>query len=335
MTMRKLTFAKAINESLAQAMELSPQVVVLGQMVDSVPAVFGTTSKLVDRFGPDRVLDFPVAESVMTSTALGAAVAGLRPVVVHQRLDFMLYSLDAVVNWLALWRFKSNAEVTMPVTIRTIVGRGWGQGPQHSKSLHAWFAHLPGLRVAVPATAYDVKGLLLESIFGENPTLIIEHRSLFSMNDHVPEVPYRVRFGQGVVRRRGGDVTLVAIGVMVPQALRVAERLAQEGIEVEVIDPRTVSPLDEALICESTYRTRRLVVADPAWRSVSVAGEVMAVVTERLGARLVAQPARICLPDSHTPMSATLEDLYYPSNEVMMDVVRRAVRGEDSARWAA
>ena len=189
----------------------------------------------------------------------------------------MMYSLDPIINWLSLWRFKSNGKASLPVTIRTVVGRGWGQGAQHSKSLHAWFAHLPGLRVAVPATASDVKGLLLESIFGENPTIFIEHRSLFSMTDDVPENPYRIRFGHAAVRRPGSDITLVAIGSMVPMALRVASRLEAEQIDIEVIDLRTVSPLDSATILSSVSKTKRLAVADPGWRSVGVSGEIIAL----------------------------------------------------------
>src|SRR5213594_1889427 len=184
---RELSYAAAINEAQRQALELNEDVIVLGQLADMPTGIFGTTSGLVDRFGPRRVQDFPVAENLMTATAMGASLTGLRPVIVHQRLDFMIYSLDAIVNWLSLWRFKSNGHSNMPVTIRAIVGKGWGQGPQHSKSLHAWFAHLPGLRVAVPATAHDAKGLLMESIFGEDPTIILENRSLFSMIDEVPE----------------------------------------------------------------------------------------------------------------------------------------------------
>ena len=324
--MRKLTYAEAINEGLYQAMELCPDVIVLGQLVDYKPGIFGTTTGLVERFGADRVQDFPVAEAVMTSTAMGAALVGMRPVLVHQRLDFMMYSLDAIVNWLSLWRFKSDGQSTLPVTIRAIVGRGWGQGPQHSKSLHAWFAHLPGLRVAVPATAYDAKGLLLESIFGENPTIIVENRSLFSMTDHVPEVPYRVRFGQAAIRRTGSDLTLAAIGMMVPIALRVASQLAAESIDVEVIDLRTISPLDKAAICDSVSKTKRLAVADPGWQSVGVSAEVIASVCEKLGRRLVANPVRICLPNSHTPMSAVLEEKYYPSDESMADMIRTLFR---------
>ena len=323
---RQLSYGKAINEALHQAMDLSPDVIVLGQLVDYKSGIFGTTTGLAEKYGTGRVQDFPVAEAVMTSTAMGAALTGQRPVIVHQRLDFMIYSLDAIVNWLALWRFKSNGHSSLPVTIRAIVGRGWGQGPQHSKSLHAWFAHLPGFRVAVPATAYDAKGLLLESIFGQNPGIIIEHRSLFSMTDHVPEVPYRVRFGHAAVRRQGSDVTFVAIGAMVPVALRVAELLAKETIGVEVVDLRTVSPIDRKTVCESVARTGRLVVADPGWYSVGVAGEVIASVAEAVGDKLKAKPARVCLPDSHTPMSRTLEERYYPSDESVANVVRQVCR---------
>lgn len=324
--MRKLSYAKAINEGLRQAMELSTDVIVLGQLVDYKSGVFGTTTGLVERFGTDRVQDFPVAEGVMTCSAMGAALVGMRPVLVHQRFDFMMYSLDAIVNWLSLWRFKSNGLSGLPVTIRGIVGKGWGQGPQHSKSLHAWFAHLPGIKVAIPSTAYDAKGLLLESIFGEDPVIFVENRLLFSMIDEVPEIPYRVRFGEAAIRRIGTDLTLVAIGMMVPISLRVAARLAAQSINVEVIDLRTISPLDETTICDSVWKTRRLVVADPGWQSVGVSAEVIALVCEKLGGRLAANPVRICLPNSHTPMSGVLEEKYYPNEASMTDTIRRLFR---------
>lgn len=330
MSTRKRTYAQAINEALSQAMALSGDVVVLGQLVDYKSGVFGTTTGLAERFGVERVRDFPVAESAMTAAAIGAALTGARPVLVHQRMDFMMYSLDAIVNWLSLWRFKSDGRSGLPVTIRAIVGKGWGQGPQHSKSLHAWLAHLPGLRVAVPSTAYDAKGLILESIFGEDPSVIIEHRSLFSMSDDVPEFSYRVRFGQAIIRRPGADVTVVAVGAMVPMALRVASALAAERISVEVIDLRSVSPIDHALVCASVAKTGRLVVADPAWQSVGVAAEIVALVSERLGDRLKANPARICLPDSHTPMSAALEEAYYPSDMDMARAIRAVVQSDEA-----
>ena len=324
---RELSYAGAINEGLHQAMEMSEDVLVLGQLVDYESGVFGTTTGLAEKFGTDRVQDFQVSESLMTSAAMGAALVGMRPVLVHQRLDFMLYSLDAIVNWLSLWHFKSNGHSAMPVTIRCIVGKGWGQGPQHSKSLHAWFAHLPGIKVAVPSTAHDAKGLLLESVFGEDPVIIIENRSLFSMTDHVPEIPYRVRFGQAAVRRQGKDITLVAIGTMVPIALRVAEKLASESIDVEIIDPRTVSPLDNASILDSVSKTGRLVVADPGWQSVGVAAEIISMVCEKKAKSLLSNPVRVTLPNSHTPMSAPLEEAYYPSDESMAKSVRECFAG--------
>jgi pyruvate/2-oxoglutarate/acetoin dehydrogenase E1 component len=319
---RSLSYAQAINEALRQSMELCDDVVVLGQLVDYKSGIFGTTTGLVERFGRDRVQDFPVSENCMTATAMGASLTGLRPVIVHQRLDFMIYSLDAITNWLALWRFKSNGHSNVPVTIRAIVGKGWGQGPQHSKSLHAWFAHLPGIRVAVPATPDDAKGLLMESIFGEAPGVFVEGRGLFSMTANVPEQPYRVRFGQATVRRPGKDVTLVAIGIMVPVALRAAAILEKDGIDVEVFDPRTLSPLDVHALCESVGKTRRLAVADNGWVSFGASAEIVARVAENVG-DLKAKPIRCCLPDSHTPMSMTLEEEYYVNDARLAGAIRR------------
>jgi pyruvate/2-oxoglutarate/acetoin dehydrogenase E1 component len=303
-------------------MELSDKVVVLGQLVDYKSGIFGTTTGLVDQFGPNRVQDFPVAENLMTATAMGAALTGMRPVIVHQRLDFMIYSLDAITNWLSLWYFKSAGKSNMPVTIRAIVGKGWGQGPQHSKSLHAWFAHLPGLRVAVPATAHDAKGLLMESIFSETPAIFVEGRGLFSMTTHVPDQPYRIRFGKGVVRRAGSDVTLVAIGTMVPVALRAASLLEKEGVDVEVFDPRTLSPLDRDGLLASVSKTRRLMVADPGWRSFGAASEIIAAAAEVVP-EFRAKPARFCLPDSHTPMSSALEARYYGEDAALAAAIRQ------------
>lgn len=323
---RQISYAEAINEGLHQAMELSSDVIVLGQLVDYKPGIFGTTKGLVDCFGKDRVLDFPVAENIMTFSAIGAALTGMRPVLVHQRFDFVTCSVDAIVNWLSLWRFKSNGESNLPVTIRAIVGKGWGQAAQHSKSLHAWFAHLPGLKVAIPSTAYDAKGLLLESIFGENPVIIIENRSLFSQIDYVPQIPYRVKFGKAAIRRKGKDLTIVAIGMMVPVSLRVAQQLAVESIDAEVIDIRTLSPIDDRTIYNSVSNTKRLVVVDPGWQSFGVAAEVMARVCERLGDKMKSNPARICLPDSHTPMSYALEEKYYVNEEAIIKKIRRMFR---------
>ena len=318
------SYAEALRQALDQAMSLSDRVLLLGQLVDFPNGVFGSTSGLVERYGPQRVRDFPVSESAMTAVGIGAAVAGMRPVLVHHRIDFMLYSMDALVNWLSLWRFKSNAESMAPVTIRAIVGKGWGQGPQHSKSPHAWFAHVPGLTVAMPATAFDAKGMLLESIFGENPVLLVEHRSLYSLRDRVPAAPYRVRFGKAAVRRAGSHATFVAAGAMVPFALRVADALAAHGMQCEVLDLRTISPLDVDSVLGSVGRTLRLAVFDPSWASFGMAAEVIARVAERHGRKLLADPVRIAHPDSHTPMSSALEALYYPDEKAVAQRLRKA-----------
>lgn len=317
-----VTYAEGLRQALDQAMTLSDRVLVMGQLVDFARGVFGSTGGLAERHGRQRVRDFPVSESAMTAIGIGAAAAGMRPVLVHHRIDFMLYSMDAVVNWMSLWRFKSNGECRLPLTIRAIVGRGWGQGPQHSKSPHAWFAHIPGLKVAMPATAFDAKGLLLESIFGEDPVLIVEHRSLFGLQDRVPTAPYRVRFGKAAIRRAGTHASFVAAGAMVPFALRVAHQLAPLGIDCEVLDLRTLSPLDTASVLQSVEKTLRLVVFDPAWASYGAAAEIVARVAERHGRRLRADPVRISHPDSHTPMSSALELLYYPDEAAVVGKLR-------------
>jgi len=307
-------------------MQLSKNVMVMGQLIDYSSGVFGTTVGLINKFGEKRVRDFPVAESLMTSAGIGAAVAGQRVILVHIRIDFMMYSLDAIVNWLSLWRFKSNKESNVPLIIRAIVGRGWGQGPQHSKSLHSWFGHLPGIKVAIPATAFDAKGLLLESIFGEGPSIIIEHRSLFGLKDQVPIEPYRVRYGRALVRKEGKDVTLVAIGCLVIDALKAAKILDTEGISVEVIDPRTLTPLDIKTINKSVLKTKRLIVADPGWHSFGAASEIIASISEKSMNKMQSNPIRITFPDSHTPMSTSLEKKYYLSQDDIISAIKKSLK---------
>ena len=327
MTINKsITYAEAINQGMHQAMQLSKNVMVMGQLIDYSSGVFGTTVGLIDKFGEKRVRDFPVAESLMTSAGIGAAVAGQRVILVHIRIDFMMYSLDAIVNWLSLWRFKSNKESNVPLVIRAIVGRGWGQGPQHSKSLHSWFGHLPGIKVAMPATAFDAKGLLLESVFGEDPSIIIEHRSLFGLKDKVPAEPYRVRYGKAIVRKEGKDVTLVAIGCLVVNALKAAKILETQGVSVEVIDPRTLTPLDKEAINKSVLKTKRLVVADPGWQSFGAASEIITSVTEKNMHIMKTNPIRITLPDSHTPMSLSLEKEYYLTTDNIISSIKKMVK---------
>jgi pyruvate dehydrogenase E1 component beta subunit len=310
----QLSFAQSINAALRQALDLDPGVFVCGIGADTPAGIFGTTKGLVDRFGSKRVFDTPIAEAGLTALAAGAANAGLRPVIIHQRLDFMLYSVDQVVNWMAPWRFMSGGQAKMPVTICAIIGKGWGQGPQHTKSLHTWFAHVPGLQVVMPASPSDAKGLLLSSIMSDDPTLFIEGRSLFSMQEDVPEAPYFIRLGEALARRAGKDVTLVSMGSMVPLALQAANTLSKANIDAEVIDLRCLMPLDIASIITSVKKTGRLVVAEPGWRMYGAAAEIIATVVETLG-EMRSRPRRVAWPQSAVPTSSKLEEQFYPTSD--------------------
>jgi acetoin:2,6-dichlorophenolindophenol oxidoreductase subunit beta len=321
----RLSFAQAVNAALHQAMELDSSVFVYGIGADGPSGIFGTTAGLVERFGPMRVFDTPIAEAGLTALAAGAANAGLRPVLVHQRLDFMLYSVDHIVNWMAPWRFMSGGRAKMPVTIRAIVGKGWGQGPQHTKSLHSWFAHVPGLQVVMPGSPADAKGLLLSSIMSDDPTLVIEGRALFSMQEDVPDEAYFIRLGEALIRREGGDVTLVTMGSMVPPCLQAADDLADYKIAVELVDIRCLVPLDLARIVASVRKTGRLIVAEPGWRMYGAAAEIIAGVTETLGNQMRSRPRRVAWPQSAVPTSMKLEEQFYPTSDDIAGACRASV----------
>ena len=322
----ELSFSEAINAALAQAMELDQSVFLYGIGVDGKSGVFGSTTGLVDRFGHKRVFDTPIAEQALTGMALGAAAAGLRPVLVHQRFDFMLYAADQITNWIAPWRFISGGRAKAPLTLRIIVGKGWGQGPQHSKSLHTWFAHVPGLQVVMPASPADAKGLLLSSIFSDDPTLFIEARALYSMRELVPDRPYFINIGEALTRRVGRDLTIVSFSSMIPPSLQAAEELHRDGIDAEVIDLRSLMPLDMKSIINSIRETGRLVVVEPGWRMYGAAAEIIAGVVEIFGPQMKAAPRRVTWPHGYVGTSRALEEEFYPTSA---DVVAacRAVMG--------
>lgn len=323
----RISYAAALNAAMRQALELNDRVIVYGLGVDSKTGAFGTTAGLVQRFGPSRVFDTPIAEQGLTALAVGAANGGLRPVLVHQRLDFALYSMDQLVNWAALWRFISGGKAKMPLTVRMIVGKGWGQGPQHSKSLHAWFAHVPGLQVVMPASPADAKGLLLASIMSDDPTIFIESRALFSMQEEVPDDPYFIRLGKALLRRSGRDATIVAFGSMVPASLEAADALAGKGIDAEVIDLRCLMPLDMETVFASVRRTRRLVVAEPGWTRFGAAAEIVAGVAEGAGVNLLAPSRRVAWPHTYPGTSSALEEKFYPTAIDIVKACEAAVRG--------
>ena len=318
---RKITYCQAINEAIHQAMERDPKVFIMGEGVDDPRAIFQSTKGLSERFGPERVFDIPLSENGMTGVMIGAALCGMRPIMTHQRIDFTLYAMDQIVNHAAKRSYTSGGTQSVPITIRTIIGRGWGQGSQHSQNLQALFAHVPGLKVVMPATAYDVKGLLLASIQDDNPVIFIEHRKLYDETGEVPENAYTIPLGKGAVVQAGKDVTIVAFSYMVPEAIKAAGALKQLGIETEIIDPRTVKPLDEELILQSVRKTGRLVVADTAWKTCGIAGEVSALAAEHVFDSLKSPIRRITLPDISAPTTQALEPYYYPGPQQIAQAV--------------
>lgn len=327
--MREISFCQAINEAQHQAMEQDERVFLMGEGVDDPRAIFGSTKGLKERFGKERVFDIPLAENGMTGVAVGAALAGMRPIMTHQRLDFTLYAMDQIVNHAAKRSYASGGLQSVPLTIRAIVGRGWGQGPQHSQSLQAWFSHVPGLKVVMPATPYDVKGLLLTSIWDNNPVIFIEYRRLYDEVGPVPEEPYNLPIGKGIVRCAGKDATIVAISYMVLEAVWARQLLDRAGIEVEIIDPRTLKPLDEEVILQSVRKTGRLVIADTGWKTCGVAAELAALAAEKCFYYLKAPVIRVTLPDVPTPTSRALEEAFYPGSREIVKAVCE-VMGIDS-----
>jgi pyruvate dehydrogenase E1 component beta subunit len=309
---RQITQAEAIREALEQAMLEDERVILIGEGVPDPKGIFGTTSGLQERFGIARVFDMPLAENGMTGICIGAAISGLRPVMVHQRIDFALLSMDQLVNNAAKWRYMFAGQVNVPLVIRVIVGRGWGQGPQHSQSLQALFAHVPGLKVVMPSSGYDAKGMLMAAIRDDNPVIFIEHRWLHGIVDEVPTLPYTVSLDKALVRRTGKHATVVAFSFMVVEALLAAKALAAYGVDIEVIDARSVRPLDMKTIVESVSRTGVLIVADTAWKTGGIGGEVIAGVTETAFEALRRPPLRVALPDLPAPTSHYLAEDYYP-----------------------
>lgn len=321
-TTRELTFAQAINEGTDQCMAADARVYLMGLGVPDVKGVFGTTAGLQQKYGSERVLDMPTSENGMTGVALGSACVGLRPIMVHQRIEFALLAIDHIINQAANWHYMFGGQEAMPLVIRMLIGRGWGQGPQHSQSLQAMFAHIPGLKVVMPATPYDAKGLLIAAVEDNNPVIYLENRWLHSIRGPVPEEMYRVPLGEARTARAGSDATIVSTSYMTLEALRAADLLEKAGIHAEVIDVRSIRPLDTRRILESVRKTGRLVVADAAWKSYGFGAEVLALVAEEAHAVLKSAPRRVTLPDVPTPCTRALAADYYPRAVNIVNAVR-------------
>jgi pyruvate/2-oxoglutarate/acetoin dehydrogenase E1 component len=311
--LRRLKYWQAISEATVQCMEADPNVFVAGIGVDDFKGIFGTTRGAFLRFGASRVIDIPNCENAFAGICIGAAAVGKRPLVVHPRNDFMFLATDQLINLAAKWRYMFGNDTGVPVVMRGIVGRGWGQGATHSQSLQALFAHFPGLHVATPATPADAKGLLVSALTGSAPVILLENRALYELEGDVPEEAVPIPFGIGRVAREGTDVTIVGASLMAYEAERAADILAGHRVSAEVIDPRSIRPLDDAMIRESVRKTGRLVVVDTSWARFGFAAEVAAVVAEYEPACLKAPIRRVTIADSPAPVSKPLEDAFHPN----------------------
>lgn len=309
------TYAQAINEALDVAMATDPAVISYGLGTTDPKGIFGTTLGLHDKYGGDRVFDMPTAENAMTGIGIGAALAGLRPVMCHQRLDFALLSMDQLVNNAAKWHFMFGGRQSVPLTVRMILGRGWGQGPTHSQNLQAWFAHIPGLKVVMPTTAGDAKGLLLSAIFDDNPVIYLEHRWLHNLKGEVPEGDVRTPIGVAKLLREGADVTIVSMSYMTVEALHALDFLESHGVSCDLIDLRTVRPIDWPQVLASVRRTGRLLALDTGFTTGSVAGEIVARVATECWADLRSAPERLAMPDVPESTSPALTESYHVRSE--------------------
>jgi len=323
---RGITYRDAIKEALTQALERDERVFIMGEGVDDAAGVYGTTLRLHEKYGNERVFDIPLAENGITGVAIGAALVGMRPILIHMRMDFLLLSMDQIVNHAAKWRYMFGGKVNVPLVIRTIIGSGWGSAAQHSQSLQGLFMHVPGLKVVMPSTPYDVKGLLIASIADENPVIFIEHRWLYNNVGYVPEEMYVIPIGRGIVRREGKDVTVVGISYMAYEAIRAAKVLQKEGIDIEIIDPRSLKPLDDDIIFDSVKKTGRLVIADTGWMTCGVGAEIAARVASSAFSYLRSPIVRISCPDTPTPSSSVLESAFYPDSSEIVARVRKLIK---------
>lgn len=330
---RSISYAQAIFEATRLEMSRDPNVFVMGQGVDDPRGMFGTTLGLHKEFGADRNFDVPLAEDAMTGIGIGAALMGMRPIQVHQRMDFVLLCMNQLVNMAAKMSYMFSGAHRVPLVVRAIIGRSWGQGAQHSQAFHSYFMHVPGLRVVAPTTPHDAKGCLIRAIRDDNPVLMIEHRMLHNVEGIVPEASYEVPYGQARILSPGKDVTIVGISHMALESVRAKHLLATQGIDAEVIDPVSLAPLDVETISASVARTGRLLIVDTGWVSCGASSEILSSVFEHLGGRSAFQAKRLGYHPTPCPTTKALENLFYPSPTSIAQAAYEMVRGEGARVW--
>ncbi|MFL6075647.1 MAG: alpha-ketoacid dehydrogenase subunit beta [Mycobacteriales bacterium] len=327
MSARTITYAEAVREALSQAMRSDERVFLLGEDVGVYGGAFGVSTGMLEEFGPERVRDTPISELGIVGAAVGAALVGMRPVVEIQFSDFTAQAMDQIVNQAAKIHFMLGGAASVPMVLRAPGGSGTGAAAQHSQSLETWFAHVPGLKVVMPSSAYDAKGLLLAALDDPNPVVFLEHKVLYKASGEVPEEPYRVPLGEAAVLREGGDLTIVATSVMVPRAVEAADRLAGEGIAATVVDPRTLTPLDTGTVLSAVRATGRVLLTQEAPLTCGYMSEIAARITESDALySLLAPIRRLCGLDAPIPYAPQLERASVPQVDDLVEAARSLVK---------
>jgi pyruvate/2-oxoglutarate/acetoin dehydrogenase E1 component len=329
---RLLSYNQAVKEATEQEMERDKSVVIMGIGVDDPRGIYGTTLGLQETFGPDRVFDTPLAEDAMTGVAVGASLGGLRPMHIHIRMDFMLLAMNQLINQAAKMRYMYGGAVSVPIVVRVMVGRSWGQGPQHSQGLQSLFMHIPGLKVVAPTTAYDAKGCLVAALRDDNPVIYMEHRLLHGLKTYVPEELYTVEFGKARVLEEGSDLTVVGISHMILEVMRARNYLREVGISAEVIDPVSLSPLDIGAVLKSVKKTGRLLVVDNAWTMCGASSEIITQVVESMDGRTPTTMRRMGFQPVTCPTTKNLENEFYPNARTVAAECYSMVHG-NGAKW--
>jgi pyruvate/2-oxoglutarate/acetoin dehydrogenase E1 component len=331
--MPELSYREAVRDTLAAALRADDDVFVMGEDIAEMGGSMGVTQGLLAEFGPERVRNTPISEMAIVGAGIGAAMAGMRPVVEIMYEDFLTLSLEQIVNQAAKHRYMSGGQIKVPLTIRTQGGAGWSPGAQHAQQLEAWLVHIPGLKVAFPSTPEDVRGILWSAIYDDNPVIVFEHRLLYPVKGEVPEELEPIPLGKARTLREGTDVTVIATGPLVHRSLDAAARAEEEGISVEVVDPRTLVPLDTATIRGSVQKTGRLVIADEAGPTAGLSAEVSAVVTEDMATftKLQAPVKRVCALQVPIPYSPVLEDHVFPDRTRIIAGIRDVLSSRRSA----
>ncbi|MHB1375844.1 MAG: alpha-ketoacid dehydrogenase subunit beta [Candidatus Humimicrobiaceae bacterium] len=324
--MRHITIAEAIREAMSQEMRTDNTVFLAGEDIGVLGGAFGVTKGMIDEFGPERVLNTPISETAIAGIGTGAAAAGYRPIVEIMYMDFFGICLDEIANQAAKMRYMFGGKAKVPMVLRAACGAGVSGAGHHSQTLEAWIAHIPGLKVVMPSNAYDAKGLMVSSIRDNNPVIFLEHKSLYSTKGECPEGEYSIPLGEAKLVRQGSDVTIVAWSLMAVRAAQAAADLEKQGISVDVIDIRSLVPLDKKTIIESVKKTGRLVVVQEAYRTCGFAAEISAIVAEEAFSYLKSPIARVTSPDTTIPSSPILENIYMPSKQKIADAALKLIK---------